>query len=65
LSYREDTLHCVHTINNGLLPGQHGSKAQGKANALRMGLVKKQMADEEIHGEFWTLSKKQRKRNGG
>jgi hypothetical protein len=60
LSYMEDALHRVHTFKDVFLLWRGGEKAKGKANALRMELVKKRKVDDETYAETWMPSKKQR-----
>jgi len=58
LSFMVDALSCYQTINDIFLLGRAGKKAKAKANALRMGLVKKRKVDEETNAETWTPSNK-------
>jgi hypothetical protein len=51
LNYMEDTLHCNHTFQNVFLLGRAGNKANAKAHALGMKLVKMRKVDEETNLE--------------
>jgi len=63
LSYMEDALSRFHTFKDVFLLGRAGKKAKGKANALRIELVKKRTVDEETNAETWMPSKKRREMN--
>jgi len=63
LSFMVDALSCYQTIKDIFLLGRAGNKAKAKANALRMGLVKKRKVDKETNAETWTPSNKWREMN--
>jgi len=60
LSYMEEALHRFHTFKDVFLLGRAGNKANAKADALRMELVKERKVDKETNAETWTPSKNRR-----